>query len=209
MSTKSSAMGIVSIVRVVDTREYEEVGDKWTPIPGSGLENQCSRCGRSHEVHATVKLQDGSFAVVGTGCMKAESVEIRSEIKKLTSASKRVAKLEAEKSKYLVLIAEKEAIESQVREMSFPGTSERVVDNIDSKGTEYQTYEIFFSDGSSPFVSFSALTERDYERAETYWRGNKAKELGLTYAHTSAAYYLQGTQKAINKIMDKYPELVA
>lgn len=58
-----------TILSVVDTREYEEIGDRWVPIPGSGELRQCERCGRDHEVHATVRYDDGKVAVVGTGCM--------------------------------------------------------------------------------------------------------------------------------------------
>lgn len=52
----AAIMEIVRIVRVVDTREYTEEGDRWVPVPGSGIENECARCGRLYEVHATVEL---------------------------------------------------------------------------------------------------------------------------------------------------------
>lgn len=36
---------IVRVLEVRDTRKYEEVEpDKWKPIPGSGIENQCASC---------------------------------------------------------------------------------------------------------------------------------------------------------------------
>jgi len=35
--------------------------------PGTGEPHNCDRCGRAHEVHATVELGDGLLAVVGTG----------------------------------------------------------------------------------------------------------------------------------------------
>jgi len=61
---------IIKILSVVDTREYEEgPDDKWYPIPGSGREHQCYRCGRLHEIHAEVLLDDEKIVVVGTGCM--------------------------------------------------------------------------------------------------------------------------------------------
>jgi hypothetical protein len=58
-----------TILQVVDTREYEEQGDRWVPVPGSGNARDCDRCGRRHEVHAHVRYPDGSEAIVGTGCM--------------------------------------------------------------------------------------------------------------------------------------------
>ena len=57
------------ILSVVDTRQYEERGDRMVPIPGSGDARDCDRCGRAHEVHATVAYEGGRTAVVGTGCM--------------------------------------------------------------------------------------------------------------------------------------------
>ncbi len=52
-------MKILKVVSVVDTREYEEQGDSFVPIPGSGNSNTCTRCGREHEIHWTVLLEDG------------------------------------------------------------------------------------------------------------------------------------------------------
>jgi len=60
---------VTTILRVVDTREYEEQGDRWVPVPGTGNARECDRCGRLHEVHAHVRYPDGSEAIVGTGCM--------------------------------------------------------------------------------------------------------------------------------------------
>lgn len=87
---------IVRILKVIDTRDYEEVDDRWVPIPGSGLSNTCARCGRSHEVHASVVLDDGSEIVVGTGCMRADEADVASRVKTATSAAKTAARLRAE-----------------------------------------------------------------------------------------------------------------
>ena len=52
-------MKIERILKVVDTRQYEEgPDDKWYPIVGSGHEHACARCGRMHEIHAIVLLND-------------------------------------------------------------------------------------------------------------------------------------------------------
>lgn len=200
-------MEITRIIKVVDTREYEEVDDRWRPIPGSGTENQCSRCGRLHEVHATVELKNGSTTIVGTGCMKSDSVEIQSGIKRLTSASKRIAKLEAERKKYISLIAEKESIEARVRELPLPSTSQHVVDKKDESGYEYKRYEIHFGDGSRPYVSLREIAREDCIGAKTHWRRNKERELGLTYTHDSAERKLNDVERSIEKIEDKYSEL--
>jgi hypothetical protein len=80
------------ILRVVDTRTYEEVNDRWVPIPGSGNARECDRCGRLHEVHAEVQYPDGRIAVVGTGCMGLGSAVAR----RSASRAARIARLHAE-----------------------------------------------------------------------------------------------------------------
>lgn len=63
-------MRVAKIHAVRDTREWVEgPGDRWVPVAGSGSVRDCDRCGRSHEVHAEVEYEDGTTAVVGTGCM--------------------------------------------------------------------------------------------------------------------------------------------
>lgn len=200
-------MEITRIVRVVDTREYTEEGDRWVPVPGSGTENECARCGRLHEVHATVELADGSRAVVGTGCMRGESLDLQSGIKRLTSASKRVARLESERRYLHTLIAEKADIESRVEALPLPAMSEKEIDHIDNRGYAYKTYEIHFADGCRPLVSLRALADDDRKRASSHWRENKAREYGLTYGHDYARYRLSGVVRDIERIEDKFPEL--
>jgi hypothetical protein len=83
---------IVGIVSVVDTREREEVGDRWVPIPGSGIQSVCARCAKEHEVHAEVELSDGTTRVMGTGCARQQDPEVASRIKSLESAAKTLGK---------------------------------------------------------------------------------------------------------------------
>ncbi len=87
---------IVKILSIRDTRQYEEIGDKWVPIPGSGHENNCHRCGRSHEVWATVQLSNGQEAIVGTGCAGKDDAEAAARFTSLDRAAKRLASLRAE-----------------------------------------------------------------------------------------------------------------
>lgn len=89
-------MQIRRLVRVTDTRSYEEIGDRWLPIPGSGIESECARCGRLHEIHAEVELEDGSSAVVGVSCARGESIE--PEVKRGASQAKSRARVIAELS---------------------------------------------------------------------------------------------------------------
>lgn len=82
-----------TVLDVVDTRRYEEVdADVWKPIAGSGVENECARCGKLHEVHAHVRDANGTEAVVGTGCMNADRAEVRKLQNKATSTARKAAK---------------------------------------------------------------------------------------------------------------------
>lgn len=86
---------IVDIISVVDTREWEEgEDDKWHPIPGSGTENLCARCGKPHEIHATVRLEDDTEAVVGVSCAREPSLQ--KEMKRLISSAKTEKRLRAQ-----------------------------------------------------------------------------------------------------------------
>lgn len=91
-------MKIIEVVSVVDTREYvEDRDDRFVPVAGSGVVHDCDRCGKEHEVHATVKLADGSLAVVGTSCAKQESTDI---VKALRNGAARAKRRAAESAKW-------------------------------------------------------------------------------------------------------------
>lgn len=73
---------IVRVLDVVDTRQYEEIEEGvFKPIPGSGSPHLCSRCGRTHEVHALVELDDGETELVGTGCASKASMDVAAQVK--------------------------------------------------------------------------------------------------------------------------------
>ena len=80
-----------TILDVVDTRAVEEVDDNvWKPIAGSGIENECGRCNRLHEVHAHVRDANGIEAVVGTGCRNADAGQ-KKLLRSLAGKARRVA----------------------------------------------------------------------------------------------------------------------
>src|SRR4029079_19512609 len=88
------------ILSVVDTREFEEVSDGvFKPIAGSGDMRECDRCGRTHEVHATVRYPDGSIKVVGTGCMELGSAAARKAATKATTIARLRAELAAARAR--------------------------------------------------------------------------------------------------------------
>lgn len=75
------------VLRVVDTRVYEEVGERWVAQRGTGVERECDRCGRRHEVHAEVLDAQGREWVVGVGCAVAQG-----EARKLQARATREAR---------------------------------------------------------------------------------------------------------------------
>lgn len=84
----------VRIVDVVDTRAVVEDGDRWVRIPGSGDARPCDRCGRMHEVHATVVGDDGAEHRVGVGCAHATG-PVASQLRSVVSATATAGKLRA------------------------------------------------------------------------------------------------------------------
>lgn len=92
-ATRASRQRIVRVREVVDTREYEEVEDGvFKPIPGSGSPHLCSRCGRTHEVHALVELDDGQTELVGTGCASKASMDVAVQVKTEMARQKNLEK---------------------------------------------------------------------------------------------------------------------
>ncbi len=95
MKAPASALDIVKVLRVTDTRDYiEGPDDKWVPVPGSGEIATCARCGRAHEVHAEVLLRSGGHAIVGTGCAMKDAVDLASGIKSEESRAKTIRRWE-------------------------------------------------------------------------------------------------------------------
>lgn len=85
---------IVRVLEVEDTREYEEGPDgRFHPIPGSGNIRQCSRCGRDHEIHATVELSDGTTEIVGVGCARRENMDLDAAFRTGEARAKRIRML--------------------------------------------------------------------------------------------------------------------
>jgi hypothetical protein len=107
----------MKILRVVDTREYEEIADgKWAAIPGSGNARECDRCGRLHEVHAYVETDDGTTMIVGTGCMGLGPEVAR----KLASKAGTIARLMAEREHVADLLTAREAARREAEKLTPP-----------------------------------------------------------------------------------------
>lgn len=91
---------ITGILWVRDTREFEEIADGiWAPVPDSGTPHECDRCGKTHLIHICVRLEDGTTAILGSGCAQGESAAAKGLLVQGAKAATRIAALERRISK--------------------------------------------------------------------------------------------------------------
>ncbi len=167
---------IVRILKVVDTREFEEgPDDKVRPIPGSGRLNVCDRCGREHEVHAWVLLEDGTNAIVGTGCGRKESADLAAKFTKADALAKRLARLAAKESAHNRLVAAWESARAVVAAMPLPPP-------VWSPLLDSNRFEVHVGDGRAFSNDPAKIPDRDREEREncarSNWQANRMAELG-------------------------------
>lgn len=110
---------IIKVLAIVDTREKiletnEKGYDIWVRVPGTGIENECARCGKLHEIHVHVELENGEKAIVGLGCAKKESLDVAVRVKTLKSAINRLNKQLSLKSEYEKQIAKWNAVRETI-----------------------------------------------------------------------------------------------
>lgn len=173
-------MMIVKIISVIDTREYEEVSDGvWRAIPGSGNESECARCGRLHEVHATVQLEDDSRVVVGTGCMNSAS--LAKEARSLANAEKRRKQNEKTAEKFAAMHAlfVRAKAEVEVLEVPRPAYGTKTTDS----GRTVRVVRVGDAEAWAEFVTDDLATDT----AIRGWKERRLQERGITFAHKVAA----------------------
>lgn len=180
---------IVKILSVVDTREYEEIADGvFKPIPGSGIESFCARCGAPHEVHATVQLADKNTAVVGTSCMKGSSLE--KEARAGASAAKVIAKLEVHLKHLLERYKGYRSAWAKVMEMPFP--------NITHSGGERGQMWMHMGD-----VKQGYFDPKDEQHAANNlkhnWRRKQLAQFGYNWDDEQLHFQIRDTKKALDK----------
>lgn len=207
-----NALKIIRIVAIRDTRTYEEMGDRWVPIPGSGNEHECARCGRLHEVWAEVELEGGKNAIVGTGCAdKADMApELRAVARSGDRAAKRARALRAEIAALEPMVAKYREIAAWSERLPSPyiaeTTDERghlvlVVDTQEGHGEGH----LFYSR-----QQVEASWERDRmmrqarEDAVRTWRQDAARRAGLP---PHRAGHLDATREALAKLTRRHPEV--
>lgn len=117
---------IARVLQVEDTRQWEERSDdRWYPIPGSGSENHCERCGRRHEVWVHVELTDGSRRIFGTGCAGKMDPVGTSRFARVETALERLRELYAKMRRLLAEAEEYERVAIDVAALQ-PPPCERV-----------------------------------------------------------------------------------
>lgn len=198
---------IVKILGVVDTREYVEEGDRWIPLPGSGTEHECDRCGRFHEVHATVLLESGRTVIVGTGCMGRDNMELKRRFQRADRAAKRLAALIAELQKEEKGEADFARIKREVAALPVPsiieGTIPKPIGN--GRGEDIPTLEM-----GDVCVWILPGCTRTIEREETLrnqWTRKRMEERGASWGCTTRAGYLrrdiEQVENRIQKLADE------
>jgi len=195
---------IVKVISVVDTREYVEMEDgKWHPVVGSGTEHVCQRCGKFHEVHATVECEDGSQMVVGTACAKQEFSEAaRKQLGRKDNASKRLKALVAKREKGL---AEQKAWDDALALVMQKPAPEPVVTPQSSEtrpGGRLDRAEIRIGDAAVTAFATNGvpdpaqLKERIQQATQRYYQ-KRVEELG--FPSTRPWFDAYENQKAIDR----------
>jgi hypothetical protein len=180
------ALTIVRVLRVVDTRDYELVGDRAVPVPGSGTERECDRCQRTHVVHAHVQLSDGSAAIVGTGCMG--SADMAKRARSLAAKAKRDRTAEIALAHERVLVAE---LDRAVAMLPAPPVHTiRIVDT----GDKYSRYRAEMGD-AWVMLWKSTLEAPDRQSLIRSWREHRLAELGITHRHYMAQREVERSQR--------------
>lgn len=185
------------IISIVDTRDYEEgPDDRFHPIPGSGNPRPCDRCGRDHEVHATVEYEDGRIAIVGTSCM-GHSKEYG---RKCAASAATLARLNAELAKYRASLDALNAAWAKVETMPIPEITEGF--------NEYHTDQRVYNCGDACVWLQFCRTEEDFARRRQEvardWQRNRVRDIlgrdrAVDTCYDILNHYIRDTEDRIAK----------
>lgn len=160
-------MKITKLLGVEDTRELIEDGDRWIRVSGTGVSRNCDRCNRAHEVHAHVELEDGTAAIVGTGCMRADDLVQASTVRSALRRSDRKATLERKISKLERDLLAASAIAEEVERLPAPPIVRGT--RTSSSGETIATVSM---GGTELWCTFG---DRSGEELELSWRSNETR----------------------------------
>ena len=217
-----SGWKVKRIVAVKDTRTLEEQGDRWVRIPGSGDIAQCDRCGRDHEVHVTVELEDGRTQVVGVSCAHAEG-EMAVRLRSAVTASRTVEKLRAELARQQAEVDAWRDARSKAEEFPYPGYEELdpVVDADEVKKTApylvgMQGSKVWRVRGTNTWCTvadwqFTAGRREAERNLEGIWRGAQAERImgrrpkWSGYERDMTAARLRKAEKKLSQLLAEEP----
>lgn len=192
-------MKILKVVSVIDTREYEEQGDSFVPIPGSGNPNTCTRCGRAHEIHLTVLLEDGQEAIVGGSCAKAYSLDSKIVLGAERQAS-RQKRLFAELSTYESRLSELERVIVEVGALSQPDFT--IGEMTLSDGKKFPT--ISLGDSGEIWCQFEGITLERKQYAFHCWVSKRISErTKVKETVYQLKTLIQTTKKSLDNVREK------
>lgn len=162
-------VGELTVESVVDTREWVEgADDKWHPIPGSGSGRSCDRCGRTHEIHATVTDSTGATFTVGVGCSGADTATAR----RISTAATNDARARARAARAVVAAEQVDQIVADVELLQFDPAGCVRSEAESGKGFAW----LHFGDAQVLVHSWADIEERT-RVLEGVWRGLRAAEL--------------------------------
>ena len=162
-TTNTTEWTPTKILEVADTRDLVEEGDRWVRVPGSGDAHLCDRCGRLHEVHATVLGDDGTEHIVGVGCAHTTG-PTASLLRSAVSAAATVGKLRAQLRKAQERDAQLLAARNQVAGLAPP----EIVSEADPQPLGSNDWRWYTVDGSGCAAYGHSL--RWYEARSDYYR---------------------------------------
>lgn len=199
---------IVSILSVVDTREYEEGPDgKFRPIPGSGIPSECARCGRSHEVHATVLLEDDTTALVGTGCMAKADLSRKSQVQSADRLAKRVAKLRAELQHEKALHEAYKRDREEVEKLTPPP----IVEKTEWVNWAEKELPVIYMGEAKKYLQF-VRTPQERRDEERYLYGSwielRLRDLGWGWSGRGTPQYPHSTEEELERAEEKLEALM-
>jgi len=219
------------ILKVEDTRQYEEGDDdKWYPVPGSGHDHECDRCGKNHVIHYSVQCRaTGKELNVGSECAGQTGIDDKSNHKTYQSAASTVKKLQSMLDDVKKKLAKVPELESKLNDIPFPDWEVRPSTIFSKKPDQDQRYEVALGDrmqqlpesyhgwkNHSPHLAATAISEaKQYLHGE--WKSDKLGELagkaGLfdasKHSKSHGAYYLRTLKSTVEDIEKRLKKATA
>lgn len=198
-------MKIIRIISVEDTRQWEEgPDDRWYPVPGSGIENNCGRCGRLHEVHATVELENQSVMIVGTGCMTADETEFGNRIRSVLAVQKTLKKNLGMLVRYEKLDTEAKRIRAQVDAMPLPPVEK--TSWMRPVGRKEELHGFKMGDVRTSSGQLMHPTENELSMLVYDYKRNMRDKLGMSFEMSQAWAHVGAIKARIKRAEEKIAE---